>query len=370
MKAQHFVPISGGKDSTATACLAIERAEKRGIEPRFLFADTGNEHQITLDHVGYLGQALGVSIETVRADFTARFEARRENIRRDWGRELRRKLHTRACREACTDLAYAAKALVREECDCPVKVSPALPANLILRAIEMMVPSGNPFLDSAMLHGRFPSSQTRFCTDELKLEPMAAVCDKVRFNGISTVQWIGTRGDESDARSLMSVIERHYCSFRAAAVIYRPIHHCTAADVFEIARRHGIRPNPLYLMGFGRVGCFPCIMCTKEELRLTAMLAPAEIDRLEEWEQIVGAVARHAYTSLMLGERDELISSFMSTDKVPADHHGKVSASIRRAVEWSKTSRGGRNYDLLSHLDEVLEHIGPSRCRSQYGLCE
>ncbi|MGL9687646.1 MAG: phosphoadenosine phosphosulfate reductase family protein [Candidatus Phytoplasma sp. TWB_XP] len=57
---QHFVSISGGKDSTATACLAIEQAERRGYTPRFLFADTGNEHDITIEHVAYLADALGI----------------------------------------------------------------------------------------------------------------------------------------------------------------------------------------------------------------------------------------------------------------------------------------------------------------------
>jgi len=72
----------------------------------------------------------------------------------------------------------------------------------------------------------------------------------------------------------------------------------------------------------------------------------------------------------MLGERDELVSSFMPTDKVPVDAHGKVRATIRRAVEWSKTTRGGRNYDLLHHLDELLETTSERSCRSIYGLCE
>ncbi|MGL9687647.1 MAG: hypothetical protein ACQBVK_02560, partial [Candidatus Phytoplasma sp. TWB_XP] len=84
--------------STATACLAIEQAERRGYTPRFLFADTGNEHDITIEHVAYLADALGITIETVRADFTDRFPARRAAIARDWPHELRRKQHTRACR--------------------------------------------------------------------------------------------------------------------------------------------------------------------------------------------------------------------------------------------------------------------------------
>lgn len=368
---QHFVSISGGKDSTATACLAIERAQKRDMNLRFLFADTGNEHPLTLEHIDYLGRALGVEIETVRADFTGMFAARREAIARDWPKELRRKQHSQECRDHCKrDLSYAERVVFRDECACPIKISPPLPADLIARAVELMQPTGNPFLDMAMLHGRFPGSKTRFCTDELKLQPMERVKDPVRFAGTPIVEWIGERADESQARAAKPALEIHRCAFRAPSVLYRPIHALTAQDVFAIAKRHGLKPNPLYLMGMSRVGCMPCIMCQKEELRQIALQFPEVIVRIEEWESIVGSVARHAYTALLRRERTELISSFLPTDKVPPDANGMIRASIRRAVEWAKTTRGGRNYDLLVHLDEVeFDDRGP-RCASSYGLCE
>lgn len=371
-RAQHFVSISGGKDSTAVACLAVERMERRpDFRPRFLFADTGNEHDVTLEHVEYLQGALGIEIETVRADFSGKFAARREAIARDWPKELRRKQHTTTCRQLqAVDLAYAERAALREECDCPIKVSPPVPADLIARALEHMHPSGNPFLDMAMLHGRFPGSKTRFCTKELKLDPMELVKEPIRMAGIPVVEWVGERAEESAARARKPRLELERCSFRAPAAIFRPIHHLKAAEVFAIAKRHGLKPNPLYLMGMSRVGCF-CILAQKEEVRLTALHFPEVIERIADWEVRCGNVARHANTAVARGERDEFVSSFLPTDKVPADDNGKIRARIDLAVEWSKTTRGGRNYDLLAAIDEheAGSASGP-RCVSRYGLCE
>lgn len=36
---------------------------------------------------------------------------------------------------------------------------------------------------------------------------------------------------------------------------------------------------------------------------------------------------------------------------------------IWQRVEWSRTSRGGRQFDLLADLDD------PTACASSYGLC-
>ena len=104
MSAQHFIPISGGKDSTAVACLAIERMQRRAdFRPRFQFADTENENPITIEHIAYLGDALGIEIERVSAydipgliDAKA-FDRKRAAIRKHWPHELRRKRHAEGC---------------------------------------------------------------------------------------------------------------------------------------------------------------------------------------------------------------------------------------------------------------------------------
>jgi hypothetical protein len=81
-------------------------------------------------------------------------------------------------------------------------------------------------------------------------------------------------------------------------------------------------------------------------------------------------VARHAYSDLVLGEADELLTSFLHTDKLPNLNQGKRQSAIHNAVKWAKTGRGGRNYDLLAALDELELADEPGRCSSVYQLCE
>lgn len=364
IRAQHFVNISGGKDSTAVACLMAERMQRRDFgnrPPRFIFADTGNEHELTLQHIAYLARTLGVTIETVRADFAPLFARRRESIQRDWPHERRWKKHSKACLVLQrADLKHAEKAVLREQCDCPLQVSPPVPAHLIASAVELMQPSGNPFLDMAMLHGRFPGSKSRFCTEELKLQPMQQVHDLVRMAGTPIIVWLGERADESEARAGKKAIDVSRCSFRAPEVLYRPIHRWSALDTFAIAKRHGLKPNPLYLQGMGRVGCMPCIMCKKGELREIDRRFPEHLARIGEWERIVATVSRFALTH---GRK--------AVTFLPARTKGSAAdATIDTAVEWSRTRRGGRQHDLLVAIEDLAALDEPGRCSSQYRLCE
>lgn len=375
MRAQHFGSVSGGKDSQAVLCLMVERAQRHGfgnMPPRFLGADTGNEHPIWQEHMAYLDEWLqrqiGQRIEIVRADFSGEFETRRQNIRTDWAKEKRRTEHTADCkarREAIPKLAKgcrhsrerseALKAWVAA-CDCPVRVSPPVPDEIIELAVEALQPTGNPFLDLCMLKGRFPGAKTRFCTERLKLEPMWALKQPLIDEGVSIVEWIGERSEESEARERKPALERIRHE-RATQVLYRPIKDLKHRDVFEISKRHGLRPNPLYLMGMGRVGCWPCIMEKKEGVRIISQRTPDQIDRLEKWEQLVRLVSRR-------GD-----ATFFCAKMIPGEGDGR--AHIRAVVEWSRTRRGGRQFDLVQDLEAAeAAELGVSACSSVYGLCE
>ena len=117
---------------------------------------------------------------------------------------------------------------------------------------------------------------------------------------------------------------------------------------FDIMRRHGIKPNPLYSLGMGRVGCMPCVCCRKTELREIGARFPEQIERIEQWEQRVADASKRG------------ISTFFPY----RGEDGCLSKGIRSAVEWSKTQRGGREFDLFWD-DENLP-----ACSSVYGLCE
>jgi len=60
-------------------------------------------------------------------------------------------------------------------------------------------------------------------------------------------------------------------SGRFGCDVWSPLTRWTLDDVIAIHRHHDLRPNPLYLLGAARVGCWPCIFARKAELRLIAL---------------------------------------------------------------------------------------------------
>jgi 3'-phosphoadenosine 5'-phosphosulfate sulfotransferase (PAPS reductase)/FAD synthetase len=378
---QHFGSISGGKDSQAVLCKMVERIERKGLEafgntpPRFLSADNGHENPITLDHIAYLDdwlrQRVGLRIETVSANDVpgltdeAAFARKRAMLREEWSKEKRRTRHKGACNQRRA--AWQAGAITRAEwtaqCDCPVLVSPPVPDHLIEQAIALLHPSGIPFLDMVMLHGRFPGTKTRFCTDETKLVPIKHRKRPLLDAGVSVIDWIGERADESPARAKKPPIQSTRHPSGARQVLYRPIFRWSAADAFAISARHGLKHNPLYTMGMSRVGCSTCIMVKKRELRAWAMRFPAEVDRVREWERLVSLVSRRtAVTGAPV--------SLLPAPTVPGDPADHGRATIDRAIAWSRTGKGGRNYDLLIDLEQRDADENGLLCDSEYGLCE
>ena len=161
--------------------------------------------------------------------------------------------------------------------------------------------------------------------------------------------WQGIRRDESQNRSDALKVE----SAAEGWLIRRPIVHWTADMVVRYVRRRGIKLNPLYTMGMGRVGCMPCINCNKAELAEIARRFPDHIDKIREWESLMCQAAKRGWTTFF-GDKAKDIE----TD---AEIFARLNIDAR--VDWAKTSRGGKQYDLL-------KIVPPPICSSMYGLCE
>lgn len=134
---------------------------------------------------------------------------------------------------------------------------------------------------------RVPSAMARFCTSELKTIPSIAFVKRLMMeaNDEATV-YQGVRADESAKR-------RHdgasFWSDDYDCQIERPLFSWTAAQVFAMHAKHSIEPNPLYKMGAGRVGCFPCIQVNHPELRRLTETMPEIWDRMAELEAAAAA---------------------------------------------------------------------------------
>ncbi len=307
------VSLSGGKDSLATCLVAIEQYGRERVIAAW--ADTGHEHPLTVKYVTeYLPGALGLEVHVVRADFTRQIAGKRKFIMRNW--------------------EYM-----------------GVPLGQIDRALELLQPTGNAYLDLCIWKGRFPSRKAQFCTEFLKRNPLDGFTMNLCMQGYHVESWQGVRRDESESRKDACAFDWS-CHAIAAWPIRRPIAGWTAERVLRYATAHGIEHNPLYRLGMKRVGCMPCINCGKDELLEISKRWPEEISRVAEWENLVAGASKWGDATF-----------FADTDgDGPARSAGEYSR-IRKVVEWSKTSRGGKQYDFLRAL--------PSEgCSSVYGLCE
>lgn len=376
----NIISVSGGKDSTALLLLAIERQPEN---LQAVFCDTENEQQQTYDYVDYLEQVTGVPIKRIKADFTQRMAGKREYIAKKWPAELMAGLPEVAgywqrndldgcdsesdfpptvampTREpmnryaphifACWSWIPARRAVTAMSADQAQAVCDA--------AIAMLTPTGIPFLDLCLWKGRFPSTKTRFCTEELKVFPIQnqVLLPLLECHTTSDVySWQGVRADESLARSKLPEMDedrRHAGLFN-----YRPILQWTVDDVFAMHRRHRVEPNPLYRQGMSRVGCMPCVNNRKEELAEIYRRFPEELERIARWEAAVSVAAKRGSSTFFASVTDPMV---LATDVVNHETHG-----IARIIEWSMTARGGRQFDLLAAADDG------KACSSAYGLCE
>lgn len=133
----------------------------------------------------------------------------------------------------------------------------------------------------AMHKKRFPGAKTRFCTQFLKIYPSQDYIQKLRAEGFDPVGVSGVRADESLERR--DLPEWDY-SGTLLCKSWRPLIAWTFDDVVALHTKHGVPMNPLYALGAQRVGCFPCIMSRKAEIRMIALQFPERIDMIRDKE--------------------------------------------------------------------------------------
>lgn len=226
--------------------------------------------------------------------------------------------------------------------------------------IETLIPPLQ-FFDLCFKKGRFPSRKAQFCTVELKIEPLRAWLREQWKLGEDVVLLNGKRVGESDerARTMRDQPTRYFSDYWGCEE-WSPLRDWNLERVLALHAEYGVPLNPLYALGAGRIGCWPCINCGKKEIRLVAKHRPEKI------EQIANEEKRHAEG---LGR----ISTMFPGKTTTKNHHDLVytrsdgkkytTASIRQVVKWANTLRGGKL--VRPEAAEI-----PTVCHSKYLACE
>lgn len=188
----------------------------------------------------------------------------------------------------------------------------------------------------------FPSGVVKFCTRELKIVPIQNFYSSLRARlKVKPVNIVGIRAEESKKRSLMLELEE-----QDEATVWRPLLNYSEADVIELHKKYSVTPNPLYLKGASRVGCYPCIYARKHEIRHLSFADPKRINHLDDLEKKVNELR---------GPDQKRATFFKSKRK------DKQPMFIREIVDWS---RQHKNIELEDQED--IENQGCMR----WGLCE
>lgn len=324
-----LVPFSGGKDSQATLIYACE---KYGVDKvTALFCDTKWEHEITYEHIDYV-------IKELKVPF-----------------------------------------------------------------INLLSKKYNGMVDLAVKKKRFPATKSKFCTTELKVIPMI---DYVLDQKEHLLILQGIRADESESRSKMDtqcrffkyyfepyqtntmIVEslskkqnlslvlqkkldkamarlalgkedKKYHTYRKKEVfewckdyaddIFRPFFNATADEVLSYSLNRDINVNPLYFKGFSRVGCFPCIMCTQNEIDLIIKNHPETIDKIQNAETLAN-------------------STFFPPDKVPPRYRSMITEKGKKYPTLNDIVRYRNDKNATGDLFEFDEEM--NGCKSVYSICE
>jgi 3'-phosphoadenosine 5'-phosphosulfate sulfotransferase (PAPS reductase)/FAD synthetase len=204
--------------------------------------------------------------------------------------------------------------------------------------------------------GVFPSRQIRFCTQELKVKPLIKFLKDHPGDPINVV---GIRAAESERRSKMFEWET---GGPIGCDTWRPLISWTVQDVIDIHTRNNIAPCSLYLRAehpSSRVGCYPCIMSRKSEILAVAKADPWRIDEIRELEHLVG-LGRVARLEAKGEKFDTSLSAMPGFFQERMGRGGRC-WPIDDVVEWAKTSRGGRQFELF--------HTSNPGCQ-MWGLCD
>ena len=314
------VSFSGGKDSTAL----ILHLKEQGFEFQSVFCDTGWEHPSTYEYVNHINdKLLGGGLITLKSEGMRSLVDRKLRVPSAKARFCTTELKIKPMFEWILNqkedfIIYQGIRAQESEARSKMKADDVF--FLQQEIWEQETPLRKQIKEIKAQHKGRPLREYEHLLPKLKVKTKPIYQDRV-------IEWL----------------QDNFCD------VSRPLFNMTAKEVFDIHKRHGVEPNPLYKKGAGRVGCFPCIMVNHDEMRNLQEFYPEIWDNIEELEKITQR-------------------SFFPPNYIP-DRFQTGRDEAGKSFPWSK--------DVKTYLGSPeskgqLSFTEPVKlsCMSIYGLCE
>lgn len=264
-KVRVIVPFSGGKDSEATLIYACEKYGADKVTAAF--CDVKWDHEITYAHIKYVVDGLGCEFVNLTS---TKFEG-------------------------FVDMAVQKRfpSKTRRLCTVILKVEPMIDFILSLQC-HVIILQGIRADESA--ERSLMSEQCRFF--KYYFEPyqtnsmiVAKYSAMLKLNKVQE-----SKLTKAKERLLLGKEDKKYHTYRKADVfafcklyaddIDRPFFHATANEVIYFSLNRGFSIHPFYFLGISRIGCFPCIMATLEEMSIIVKKFEEVIDKIRSAEKL------------------------------------------------------------------------------------
>lgn len=136
--------------------------------------------------------------------------------------------------------------------------------------IDLIILASGSVLEVCTKYKRFPGGGARHCTDELKIRPSKFFYEWLAKKQGDYDVWYGMRSEESTEREERykgkisedlydphEIMDKYPKKLGKLGVKFKlPVIDWTKKEIFNLLNG---KENPLYSMGFDRVGCFPCL---------------------------------------------------------------------------------------------------------------
>ncbi len=135
-----------------------------------------------------------------------------------------------------------------------------------------------------------PARDYRWCTKVLKLAPLSRLFNSL-LGGGRALMIVGQRGAESPSRAAAGRLADSGTIGRGRHLVAAPIQEWSSLEVFLYIALRRLPLNPLYRLGFERIGCYMCPASHLAEFHVVERRHP---DLWDRWMRMLHGFARRA----------------------------------------------------------------------------